>query len=291
MVKKYQGICEHCGRSYTGFGDKYCSVECSSQKRVGIKRPFKPYKERITKHCGYCGAEMQLIPYEATWKRFCSVDCGNKSRRQKVERTCIACNKTFYSDPSAIARGQGKYCSKKCYGKAVTTKLTIACEQCGKQFQAWPSNAKEDNGKFCSKECFGVATRNRVNRICQDCGKSFEVKVFTAEQGEGLYCSRKCALASRGETIIERLVREELERQGIEFEQEKPMGRFVIDFYLPQQKIAIEADGNYWHSFKKAKETAKRKNKCLDSRGIKVFRFKEDQIKQDVAGLVASIFL
>lgn len=289
MPKKYQGNCKHCGRSYIGFGKKYCSVECSSQRRIGTKRPFRPYRERIVKKCEHCGDEMQLTPYEATWKRYCSRECGNKSRRRKEERTCLSCGKTFWLTRADVNRGRGKYCSKECYGKAVATKIAIVCEQCGKQFEAWPSNAKDDNGRYCSQECSGLARRNRVNKTCKNCGAGFEVKASTVEQGEGLYCSRKCALASRGETVIERLVREELERLGIEFEQEKPMGRYVIDFYLPHQKIAIEADGNYWHSLEKAKDTAKRKNKYLDSRGIKVFRLKEDEIKQDVAAIVASI--
>ncbi len=289
MVKKRSGVCEYCGKEYTGYGSKYCSVECSSKRRIGTKVPFRPYKERVFKLCGYCGKEMQLTPYQATFKRFCCRDCGNKSRRRKVLRNCLACNKAFHVEMSRVGEGRGKYCSKLCYGKDTATKITIICEQCGKQFQAWPSNTKGDNGKYCSKKCFGIATRNRVKRICKNCAKPFEVKVFTVDQGEGLYCSRRCALASRGETYIEKLVREELENRGINHEQEKPIGRWVADFYLPDHIIVIEADGDYWHGLEKAKKTAQRKDQHLMNKGIKVFRLKESEIKSDVSVLIDQV--
>lgn len=104
--------------------------------------------------------------------------------------------------------------------------------------------------------------------------------------GWSRYCSKRCARVSQGETLIERLVREELQRRGVFFDQEVEFGRWTVDFYLPMHQAVIEADGTYWHSLERAKRTDQRKDAYLRSLGIEVFRFTEAEIKRDVASLI-----
>ncbi len=85
---------------------------------------------------------------------------------------------------------------------------------------------------------------------------------------------------SRLETDPERKMREFLQSIGINFNQEYKIGRFYIDFYLPDRKLAIEIDGDYWHAKPSVKEKDARKDNFLQNKGIDIFRIKESEINQ-----------
>lgn len=96
-------------------------------------------------------------------------------------------------------------------------------------------------------------------------------------------CTRKCPIRGRKrETNIERTVREQLEKRDITYEQEKGIGhRFHLDFYLPEQNIAIECDGTFWHSLPGAARRDKRKENVIKSLGMTLVRLPEAQIIAD----------
>ncbi|MFA5036596.1 MAG: DUF559 domain-containing protein [Candidatus Izemoplasmatales bacterium] len=104
----------------------------------------------------------------------------------------------------------------------------------------------------------------------------------------------------RKESGIEKLVRVELTRRKISFEQEYPLriGRrrwcYYLDFYLPQWNLVIEVDGTYWHRTSKEKQRDARKDKRLAKLGLKVKRLTEVEVNQDVTkavGRVVDIFV
>uniref|UniRef100_A0A7C3SNC3 DUF559 domain-containing protein n=1 Tax=Dictyoglomus turgidum TaxID=513050 RepID=A0A7C3SNC3_9BACT len=62
-------------------------------------------------------------------------------------------------------------------------------------------------------------------------------------------------------TDIEKITENELKRRKLFYLPQQPIGGFVlVDFYLPDQKIIIECDGDYWHNRPEIKEKD-RKNK------------------------------
>jgi very-short-patch-repair endonuclease len=71
-------------------------------------------------------------------------------------------------------------------------------------------------------------------------------------------------------------VREVLGLTGLVFEQEYRIGRYSIDFYLPETSTALEVDGAYWH---RDTQRDSRKAAFLVNHGIKVVRVKEHDIK------------
>jgi len=104
----------------------------------------------------------------------------------------------------------------------------------------------------------------------------------------------------RKESGIEKLVRVELTRRKISFEQEYPLriGRrrwcYYLDFYLPQWNLVIEVDGTYWHRTSKEKQRDARKDKRLAKLGLQVKRLTEVEVNQDVTkavGRVVDIFV
>ena len=85
----------------------------------------------------------------------------------------------------------------------------------------------------------------------------------------------------RGRTSIEVTVANLLTSLGVEYEEQKHIGRYCVDFYVPHKNLVIECDGEYWHGERKpgAKEKDARKDAFLASKGYSIFRFPEPDIK------------
>jgi Restriction endonuclease len=109
-----------------------------------------------------------------------------------AECICHHCNKTFSIKQSYVDRGKGKYCSKDCYNTVRVQRVDCSCESCGKYFSVTQYRFDKGYGKYCSRKCFGIArTCEKVERFCLRCGKSFEVVPSLVKEG-GNYCSRSC---------------------------------------------------------------------------------------------------
>ena len=56
----------------------------------------------------------------------------------------------------------------------------------------------------------------------------------------------------------------------------------LVDFYLPEENIVIEVDGEYWHGLLDQKERDKVRNKKLKRLGFKLFRFLDTDVYQNL---------
>lgn len=104
-------------------------------------------------------------------------------------------------------------------------------------------------------------------------------------------------------TRIEKLMAQEMTKRGILFKSQFPIeNTFVCDFAIPECKIAIECDGDYWHANPKTyssekldirqKDNIKRdryKERLLTEKGWLLFRFFESEIKSNVSQCVDKI--
>ena len=101
------------------------------------------------------------------------------------------------------------------------------------------------------------------------------------------------------DTSIERAIAWELTKRKIKFVRQYRIDKFVCDFAIPEYKIAIECDGDYWHANPKIyKENEindiqkikvgvdKEKNTLFREKGWIVLRFFESEIKKSVSGCV-----
>lgn len=85
-----------------------------------------------------------------------AVKTNSKKRTRKptelVEKTCLACGKTFYVKPWY---GKGLYCSKQCADsvKVAAHEPNVTCAYCGKKFYKKPSQIARNKVHCCSKEC------------------------------------------------------------------------------------------------------------------------------------------
>jgi very-short-patch-repair endonuclease len=96
-------------------------------------------------------------------------------------------------------------------------------------------------------------------------------------------------LLYRGETSIEALIREELERRRIPYEQQVQVGRFSVDFLMCQAPVVIECDGEYWHRGSKAQARDEYKDRFLMGKGYQVFRFAEREIRESPSACVERV--
>lgn len=67
------------------------------------------------------------------------------------------------------------------------------------------------------------------------------------------------------------------------------MPPWIIDVAIPSHRLAIEADGTYWHSLKTAQRRDARKDADLAARGWTVIRFAEAEIRQSAAHCIDKV--
>ena len=84
-------------------------------------------------------------------------------------------------------------------------------------------------------------------------------------------------------TNIEQIMKNELDRENIKYHQEYPLrSGFVIDFAIIDRKIAIECDGEKWHSSRKAQKKDRFRDWMLRRAGWVTLRFKGKEIENNI---------
>lgn len=104
-------------------------------------------------------------------------------------------------------------------------------------------------------------------------------------------------------TSIEVSIKEVLVARGILFEHQKRLGKFLVDFYLPDYNVVIECDGCYWHCCNlcgRRKETEftsnlRLLNECRDTKliqtGYDVWHFWEHEINKSPSDCIDRLCL
>lgn len=75
------------------------------------------------------------------------------------------------------------------------------------------------------------------------------------------------------------------QRQGFDFHRQKPIGRFILDFYCPKLQLGIEVDGSSHVNPEKDRQ----RELLLESYGIQIIRFSNDQILQHASKVIEII--
>lgn len=269
--------CAYCGKGFTVYPyqtNRFCSHSCAQKFR---------YKDQKQPEiiCQTCGKIFAVKPYRKGVTRFCSVECCNEwqktgrvqKRHEREIKTCSQCGNQFEAvqyldDICKSCKGGSKKCMK-----------------CGKVFYGDPGVIKKSS--YCSRECANTAS-NRIEIECDQCGKSFCVTPTILNRGRR-FCSFRCSLGYKGQSKIEKVLAGELKRRGFSFETQyyiqsgNPKG-WWIDIAFPAHRLAIEVDGDYWHSLPGIKDKDRRKDTDLRGRGWTILRFTESEIKKNVSG-------
>ncbi len=71
-----------------------------------------------------------------------------------------------------------------------------------------------------------------------------------------------------------------LKNYEIKFQRQKTIGEYIVDFYCPSLKIAIEIDGRQHYS-KQGLENDKIRTKEINKQGVQIIRITNRQIDKD----------
>jgi very-short-patch-repair endonuclease len=75
---------------------------------------------------------------------------------------------------------------------------------------------------------------------------------------------------------------------GFKFRRQHPCGPFILDFFCPARRLAIQIEGGQ-HFQTEAQRRDRRRSEFLAARGIAVFRFGANQIRANTDAVLATI--
>lgn len=200
-----------------------------------------PHPARVVpapKHCAICASLFGRRADEQLARFVQRTTCSQACRAQRANRTRLETG----VDPARVE---------------------VPCEHCGETILAHPSDFNRPAQfrlRFCSRTCKDDHQRGSTKPIelttkrpfsCLVCGA---VGYVTACRADRKCCSQRCGALARAQregranpTKIEAAVFRALRGAGLDFEHQAIVGRFVVDFLLPKQRIAIECFGDYVH--------------------------------------------
>jgi len=77
--------------------------------------------------------------------------------------------------------------------------------------------------------------------------------------------------------------------KGYKFRRQHSIGKFVVDFYCPKASLAIELDGDSHFESDSTKQLDVKRQEFIESLGIKVIRFSNNEIYQNLDGVLEVI--
>ena len=192
----------------------------------------------INNKCKHCTVKLLK-----SGKSFCSVQCANKSRSTKIEKSCTICNNSFFIRPKELTGNRGKYCSIKCRddGRYRNTHRSGKCKICKNEFITYKKNNKE----FCGWEC-----QQEWNKLPEN----VELRISASIRAQKLKFGGK--LYVQTDEFIEQIKQTKLERYGDE--------NYVNAEKATQTKLERYGDENY-------NNPTQMKKTCLERYGVDNF--------------------
>lgn len=268
---------------------------------------------KVSKRCVTCDKDFLIWKSEGNKYLNCSKQCSDTYRRRSTTYTkgdflpsgeiinqppkfksgmkttfdlkiCEGCLK-YFAVPKTFAHAYstcGDVCSRLMKSKNKKALVDLVCS-CGNIFM--PRNAKS---KFCSNDC----RMNKLNHNrqpyrffkCAQCGQS-----CSSRSPERKYCNTVCMRADgslhkrrlrrQSPTKIESLLYWVLEKNNILFESQYCIGSYIVDAYLPDYNVVLEADGEYWHSKPERVVHDLKRKKYIISLGFEIFSFSDVELK------------
>jgi very-short-patch-repair endonuclease len=80
-----------------------------------------------------------------------------------------------------------------------------------------------------------------------------------------------------------------LETRGTHFRRQMPIGNFVVDFACPAARLVIEVDGSQ-HGEDEGRLRDRKRTQFLESEGYHVLRFWNNDISQNIHGVMEAIY-
>lgn len=290
--------CPACGKNYEPAfaGQKYCSRECRSEGQ----------RKTETRICLHCNQPFTARPSDQ--KKYCSPECYYAHDRTDTRKKypiciCAGCGKSFEHKRKDT---NGKYCSRDCSDKADRMalrrqpRIKKICPCCGKEF----ITTRYWNTEHCSRKCSAVEKaktqvgnahplhKDKIRMTCVVCGKVCYVKPSLVSRFKA--CSRQCngVLAQRAQqrvSSVEIALHNALVDAGLSPVTQYEIPPYTIDYAFPAHKLAVECDGDYWHSTPWQMKKDRQRDGYLRKKGWRTLRIREKQIKTDIDACVSLV--
>jgi len=92
-------------------------------------------------------------------------------------------------------------------------------------------------------------------------------------------------------TLSEVLLWQELKSKnvmGYDFDRQRPIDNFIVDFYCKELQLAIEIDGDS-HGYYDIRINDERRQRRLESLGVNFLRFDDIDVKTDIGFIIEEI--
>jgi very-short-patch-repair endonuclease len=76
--------------------------------------------------------------------------------------------------------------------------------------------------------------------------------------------------------------------RGRKFRRQHSVGPYILDFYCPSEKLAVELDGST-HDHEAAQNYDGKRNAFLKALGIRTLRFENEEVRRNMEGVLRAI--
>jgi len=291
-------ICNYCGKHFKGKSvKKYCSEEC--RRKVREQKTI-----RVKKNCLWCNKEFFVPPSEG-YRKFCSPSCANKynAKLKRKKRPSKEVLEMLYLKEKLSIRAV----AKKLNVSSSLVQMLLHEYNIPVRREAWNKGLKasEDERVKRSTDKTHQITREKYAKgelqpwnkgigdviiKCANCGKEF--KSLRCKKRK--YCSHKCvlqAIARKRKSSLELMIEKNLKSLNLNFKPQYKYnnGRWIADFYLPDYKLFIECDGDYWHSLPERKKVDIEKDAWIIANGYNILRLGETLIRKEIDKCIKKI--
>lgn len=140
------------------------------------------------------------------------------------------------------------------------------------------------------EEVYGMEKAKEIKEKQSKKGKGRKMPPMKEETREKIRLKRMKQVFFSKDTSIELLLQKELKNRNISFEKHKPVLNITLpDILFTEKKIAVFADGDYWHNLPNKIEKDKIINQKLVQNGWIVLRFWEHEIHDNIKDCVDKI--
>ena len=199
-----------------------------------------------------------------------------KGMNKEIEIRCNKCNYIFKQNPATHLRENA------------------GCPKCGRikeqELYVTQCNLKH-NSLYSYNNLIYTGSNNEVIITCKEHG-DFEQRASSHLQGRG------CTKCFRKRSQLEKEIFEFIEQitSNVEYSNKKLIG-MELDILIPDNKIAIEVNGEYWHYIKKnGRKNHVKKSKLCKEKGYKLlhlredlWKFKKEHMKQVIIKLIQNV--
>ncbi len=76
--------------------------------------------------------------------------------------------------------------------------------------------------------------------------------------------------------------------KGYQFNRQKPLGPYIVDFFCKRLNLVIEIDG-YTHDSEEAQAKDRERQEFLEGMGLRFLRLRDEEVRENIDGVMKKI--